>query len=47
MKEYGIDAMALVSKVEEITGQKFGISGEDLKTVKIEIMHKDIKAEDL
>jgi transketolase len=47
MREYGFDAMALVLKAEEITGAKFGITGEDLKTVKIEIMHGDIKAEDL
>jgi len=47
MKEYGFDAMALVSKVEEITGTKLGITDNDMKTVKIEIMHGDIKAEDL
>jgi transketolase len=47
MKEYGFDAMALVKKAEEITGSKLAITEDDLKTVKIEVMHGDIKAEDL
>jgi transketolase len=47
MKEYGFDAMALVSKAEEITGIKFGISREDLKTVNIQPSQSYVKAEDL
>ena len=47
MREYGFDALALVLKAEGITGTRFGITENDLKTVKIEIMHADIKAEDL
>ncbi|MGD0565979.1 MAG: transketolase C-terminal domain-containing protein [Candidatus Goldiibacteriota bacterium] len=47
MREYGFDAMALVLKAEEIAGAKFGITENELKSVKIEVMHGDIKAEDL
>jgi transketolase len=30
MREYGLDAMALIAAVEKITGQQFGIAEEDL-----------------
>jgi transketolase len=47
MREYGFDAMALVLKAEEITGQKLGITEDDLKIVKLSIAQPDIKPEDL
>lgn len=47
MKEYKIDAMALVEKIEEITKTSFNIQEEDLKKVYIEPVHTISKAEAL
>ncbi|MDX1522009.1 MAG: transketolase C-terminal domain-containing protein [Anaerolineae bacterium] len=36
MREYGLDAMALVRKVEEILGESFNISEDDLAGIRLE-----------
>lgn len=36
MKEYGLDAMALIAKIEEATGQKFGIDENELEDFQLE-----------
>ncbi|MEM8859650.1 MAG: transketolase C-terminal domain-containing protein [Chloroflexota bacterium] len=36
MREYGLDAIALVRKVEEILGTEFGITEDDLTAVRLE-----------
>ncbi len=47
MKEYGLDAMALVKAVESMTGKSTGISESDLASVRITAVHSDAKAEAL
>lgn len=47
MREYGLDAMALIAKAEEITGQKFGITEESLAETYTPALHSDAKAEAL
>jgi transketolase len=47
MKEYGLDASALVSETEKLLGAKFCISESDLAEVRIEAVHSDAKAEAL
>ncbi|MGO9112175.1 MAG: transketolase family protein [Thermoguttaceae bacterium] len=47
MKEYGLDASALVRESEELLHAKFGISDSDLAAVRIEAVHSDAKAEAL
>ncbi len=47
MREYGLDAMALVRKAEETVGEKLHITESDLKAVRIEAIHSDAKAEAL
>ena len=47
MKEYKIDAMALIEKIEQITNNKFGIQEEDLEKVYIAPIHSNYKAEAL
>lgn len=45
MKHYGIDAMALIAKAEELTGKKLGINEKDLSEVRIEAVHSLAKPE--
>lgn len=47
MKRYGLDAMALVGKVEGLVGRSLGISESDLAGVRIEAVHSLAKAEAL
>ena len=47
MKELGLDAAALVRKVEEMVGQPLGITEEDLTAVRLTAVHSDAKAEAL
>jgi len=47
MKEYGIDAMSLVKKVEELTNIKLGITEDELESVRIDAVHSESKAEAL
>ena len=47
MKEYGLDAAALVTGVEELTGKNTGITEEDLATSRVEATHSLAKAEGL
>lgn len=47
MKEYGLDAGALVRAVEELTGRSTSISGEDLAAARVEETHSLAKAEAL
>ncbi|MBI5181510.1 MAG: hypothetical protein HZA06_01205 [Nitrospirae bacterium] len=47
MKEYGIDASALIRTVEELTDSRFNIDEDDLKKAHITLMHSDAKAEAL
>lgn len=47
MKEYDIDALALIRAVEGLTNFRFNITEDDLKKVHITPMHSDAKAEAL
>ena len=47
MRMYGLDAMALVRRVEEMLGRELGISESDLTAVRIEAVHSQAKAEAL
>ncbi len=47
MKEYGLDAMALVGEVSRLLGREFGISESDLKAVRLVAVHSEAKAEAL
>jgi transketolase len=47
MREYGLDAPALVRAVEELTGRATGITESDLEAVRIEAVHSLAKAEAL
>jgi len=47
MKEYGLDAAALVAGVEELTGSSTGITEEDLASSRVEATHSLAKAEGL
>lgn len=47
MKKYGLDAMALVRAVEQLTGERFGLSEDDLAAVRLSEMHSAAKAEAL
>lgn len=47
MKEYGLDAMALVGHVEQLLGARFGITETDLAAVRIDAVHSEAKAEAL
>ncbi len=47
MKEYGLDAMCLISQVEQIVNRSFGISEKDLEHVRIEAVHSQAKEEAL
>ena len=47
MKKYGLDAAALISAVEKLTGQKFNIDEGELAAVRIETVNSNAKAEGL
>jgi transketolase len=47
MREYGLDAMALVEQVEAMVGTKFKIEETDLAMVRLEAVHSLAKAEGL
>jgi transketolase len=46
MREYGLDALALVEKVEALVGEKLGITADDLAAVRLETQ-REAKAEAL
>ena len=47
MKEYGLDAMALIAKVEDIVGEKFSIEEGDLAETFTAALHSEAKPEAL
>ena len=47
MREYGLDALALVGAVESFVGRKLGITEAALGKVRIEAVHSLAKAEAL
>jgi transketolase len=47
MREYEIDAMALINTVEKIFNTSFGITEEDLREIYVAPMHSKAKAEAL
>ncbi|MDX2342642.1 MAG: transketolase C-terminal domain-containing protein [Acidimicrobiia bacterium] len=47
MKEYGLDAPALVKGIEDLLGRPIGITESDLEAVRIEQVHSLAKAEGL
>lgn len=47
MREYGLDAMALIGAVEQMLGQRFGIDESALAAVRLDAVHSDAKAEAL
>lgn len=47
MRELGLDAIALVEKVEQLMGRSYGISEGDLQAVRLTAVHSEAKAEAL
>ncbi len=47
MRYYGLDAMALVKAIEDLTAQKFDITEQDLDSARIDDVHSLVKAEAL
>ena len=47
MKEYGLDAAALIQHTEKLLDAQFGISEADLAEIRLEAVHSDAKAEAL
>lgn len=47
MRYYGLDAMALVKAIEDLTGQKTGIDEDALDSVRVDAVHSAVKAEAL
>ena len=47
MREYRLDALAVVEKVENLLNSSFGITANDLAAVRLESMHSEAKAEAL
>jgi transketolase len=47
MREYGLDAIALVHEVEKLLGQRLQITEADLAAVRLEAVHSSAKAEAL
>jgi transketolase len=47
MKEYGLDATALVRAVEQLTGDSLDLSEEDLRAVRLDPVRSSSKVEDL
>jgi len=47
MREYGLDAMAVVGAVEKLLGNPLGIAENDLSAVRLDAVHSEAKAEAL
>jgi transketolase len=47
MQYYGLDASAMVRGIEDLMGQKFGISEDDLAAARFDDVHSLVKAEAL
>tara|TARA_R110002110_G_scaffold192255_6_gene400362 strand:- start:5814 stop:5957 length:144 start_codon:yes stop_codon:yes gene_type:complete len=47
MRYYSLDALAMVRGIEDLLGQDFGITEDDLDTARIEDVHSLTKAEAL
>jgi transketolase len=47
MREYGLDALALVRTVENLVGEPLGIEESDLQAVRLQAVHSEAKAEAL
>jgi transketolase len=47
MKHYGLDATALLRGIEDLLGEKTGITEEDLAGARVEAVHSEVKAEAL
>ena len=47
MREYGLDALALVRSVEKLLGEPLGIDEKDLQAVRLQAVHSQAKAEAL
>lgn len=47
MRYYGLDALALTQGVEDLMGQKFGITEDDLSEARVDAVHSLAKAEGL
>ena len=47
MRQYGLDAMALIAAVEDLLGQRFAIDESSLAETTIPDLHSDAKAESL
>lgn len=47
MREYGLDALALVGRVEALLGEPLGIREEELAAVRLTAVHSEAKAEAL
>ncbi|MBK1701142.1 transketolase family protein [Thiococcus pfennigii] len=47
MREYGLDAPALVRAAEDLTGERFGLTDEDLAAVRLDTLTRADKTEDL
>lgn len=47
MREYGLDAIALVRHVERLVGAEFGIGESDLAEVRLDALHSEAKTEAL
>jgi transketolase len=47
MKKYGLDAIALVRAIERLLGRDFGVTEDDLTTVRLDAVHSAAKAEAL
>jgi transketolase len=47
MREYGLDAMAVVGAVEKLLGNPLGIAEDDLSAVRLDAVHSEAKAEAL
>lgn len=47
MKHYGLDATALVAGVERLTGERYGLTEDDLTAIRVDAVHSNVKAEGL
>ncbi|OQY79484.1 MAG: hypothetical protein B6D41_22570 [Chloroflexi bacterium UTCFX4] len=47
MREYGLDALALVGEIEKLVGAKLDITEQDLGAVRLDATHSQAKAEAL
>ncbi len=47
MRYYGLDALALVGGIEDLMGQNFGVTEDDLAEACVDDVHSLVKAEAL